>query len=258
MIRVETDPRGVRTVALDRPDVRNAFNVELIAAITSAVHGLGEDTRVLVLRGEGKVFCAGADLNWMRSMAAYTREENVADSTRLRQMFEAIESCPVPVVARVHGACMAGATGLVACSDVAVAEQGCVFAFTETRLGLVPAVISPWVVRKVGYSFARAFFLSAERFDADRAYEAGLVHYVVPSDELDAKVDEIVDGFLKCGPRALRETRKLLDEVHGHRPDEVREITVRAIADARVSDEGQEGVAAFFDKRPPGWVSPKA
>lgn len=253
-VRFDVDARGVARLTLDRPEVRNAFNDELIEAITSTVAGLPSDVRVLVLAGEGKAFCAGADLNWMRSMAGYSREENVADSSRLRRMFETLDACPAPTVARVQGAAMAGATGLVACCDVAVAGESAVFAFTEVKLGLVPAVISPYVVRRVGYAFARAAFLSAERFDARRACEAGLVHRVVPEDALDETVEEYVAHFLDAGPRALRETRGLLEAVWGRRPEEVGDVTVATIADARVSEEGQEGVAAFFAKRKPAWA----
>ncbi len=254
VLRLDTDEHGVATLTLNRPEVRNAFDEELIVAITDAVAGLGPDVRVLVLRGEGKVFSAGADLNWMRSMRDFTFEENVEDSTRLRRMFETLDACPVPVVGRVHGAAVAGATGLVACCDVAVADQGCVFAFTEVRLGLVPAVISPFVVRRVGYAFARAAFLTAERFDARRAYEVGLVHRVVPADELDATVQTYVEAFLGAGPEALRRTRALLEEVIGRSPADVADHTVRTIAEARVSEEGQEGVASFFEKRKPRWA----
>jgi methylglutaconyl-CoA hydratase len=253
VIRFDIDARGVARLTLDRPEVRNAFDDQLIAAVTERVSALPDSARVLVLAGEGKAFCAGADLNWMRSMRAFTYEENIADSSRLRGMFEALDACSVPVVGRIHGAAMAGATGLVACCDVAVATDDCVFAFTEVRLGLVPAVISPWVVRKVGYAFARAAFLSAERFDADRAYEAGLVHRVVRPEELDDVVEEYVRGFLSAAPGALRRTRALIEAVHGREPADVREITVRTIAEARVSEEGQEGIASFFEKREPRW-----
>jgi methylglutaconyl-CoA hydratase len=248
------DARGVVSLTLNRPEVRNAFNDELTTAVTEAVRGLEAEARVLVLAGEGPAFCSGADLNWMRSMAGFSREENMADSARLRGMFEALDDCPVPIVGRIHGAAMAGATGLVACCDVAVAARSTIFAFTEVRLGLVPSVISPWVVRKVGYAFARAAFLSAERFDAQRAHDVGLVHRVVDDDQLDATVSEYVEAFLAAGPRALRETRRLLENVWGAHPAEAAELTITTIADARVSEEGQEGMAAFFEKRPPRWV----
>lgn len=250
----EVDDRGVATLTLDRPDVRNAFDDELIAAISHRVAELPDDVRVLVLRGAGKVFSAGADLNWMRSMKDFSYSENVEDSRKLRRMFELLDACPVPVVGRVHGAAVAGATGLVACCDVAVAAEGTIFAFTEVRLGLVPAVISPWVVRKTGYAFARAAFLTAERFGAERAYEVGLVHRVVDPDELDDAVEGYVEGFLASGPEALRATRDLVEDVAGRPPAEVGERTVEAIARARVSREGQEGMAAFFEKRSPRWA----
>lgn len=250
----ELDDRGVGVLTLNRPDVRNAFDADLIAGISRTVAELPDTVRVLVLRGEGKVFSAGADLNWMRSMKDFSYEENVEDSRQLRRMFELLDACPVPVVGRIHGAAIAGATGLVACCDVAVAAEGTIFAFTEVRLGLVPAVISPWVVRKTGYAFARAAFLTAERFDAERAYEVGLVHRVAPADELDGVVEGYVEGFLASGPEALRETRALVDDVDGRPPDEVGERTVETIARARVSDEGQEGIAAFFEKRSPRWA----
>ena len=254
VLRASTDDRGVVTLTLNRPDVRNAFDDTVIEAITRHITDLAPDARVLVLAGAGKVFSAGADLNWMRSMRDFGFAENLADSTRLREMFEALDGLSLPKVARVHGAAVAGATGLVACCDVAVAAEGTVFAFTEVRLGLVPAVISPYVVRKVGYAFARAAFLTAERFDAGRAREVGLVHRVVPSEDLDAAVEEYVQAFLAAGPDAVRRTRDLLDAVWGRHPDEVGERTVEAIAEARVSDEGQEGIASFFEKRPPRWA----
>jgi len=253
MVEFGVDDRGVATLSLNRPEVRNAFNAELIAGITDAVSSLPDDARVLVLRGEGKAFCAGADLEWMRSMANYSTEDNIADSSQLEKMLSAIDSSPVPVVGRIHGAAIAGATGLVACCDYAVAEESTIFAFTETRLGLAPAVISPFVLRKVGYSFARAMFLTAERFDAKRAYEAGLVHRVVSKEELDASVTDVVESLLQAGPQALREARSLIDLVWGRDPKEVGELTVRTIARIRVSEEGQEGVGAFLEKREPRW-----
>lgn len=254
VLRFEVDDRGVGRLTLTRPDVRNALDGELIARVTETVSRLPASCRVLVIAGEGRVFSAGADLNWMRSMKGFTHEENVEDSRALHDMFEALDACPVPVVGRIHGAAIAGAAGLVACCDVAVAAEGTLFAFTEVRLGLVPAVISPWVIRKVGYSFARATMLTAERFDARRAYEAGLVHRIVPDDALDAVVGEDVDGLLAAGPQALARTRRLLDEVWGRQPAETGDLTAEVIAAARVSEEGQEGVAAFFDKRKPRWA----
>ena len=186
-------------------------------------------------------------------MAGYSKEENIADSSTLSRMFKTLDECPVPVIGRVHGAALAGATGLVACCDYVVAAESTIFAFTETRLGLVPAVISPYVMRKVGYSFARAMFLTADTFDAKRAYEAGLVHRVVQDDQLDDGVQEVVESLLKAGPKALIEARALLDRVWGRAPEEVADLTVETIARMRVSEEGQEGVASFLEKRPPSW-----
>jgi methylglutaconyl-CoA hydratase len=256
MIIFDVDDRKVATLSLNRPEVRNAFNDKLIAEITRTVQTLSDDIRVLILKGEGKAFCTGADLHWMRSMAGYSKEENIADSSTLARMFKALDDCPVPVVGRVHGAALAGATGLVACCDYVVAGESTIFAFTETRLGLVPAVISPFVMRKVGYSFARAMFLTADTFDAKRAYEVGLVHQVVPDDQLDDAVQEVVVSLLKAGPKALIEARALLDRVWGRAPEEVADVTVETIARMRVSEEGQEGVASFLEKRPPKWTDP--
>lgn len=251
--KLDLDPRGVATLALDRPEVRNAFNAELISEITESVRGIDVDARVLVLRGEGKAFSAGADLEWMRSMANFTMEENIADSNSLRLMFDAIDNAGVPVVGRIHGAAIAGATGLVACCDYAIASEETIFGFTEVTLGLVPAVISPYVIRKVGYSFARAMFLTAERFDARRALEAGLIHRVVALDQLDAAVEAVVDEVLAGGPTALRRARQLLEEISGKSPHDVADMTVRTIAEVRVSSEGQEGVTSVLEKRPPSW-----
>lgn len=248
------DDRGVAALTLNRPEIRNAFNAELISEVTKTVMGLPAEARVLVLRGAGPSFSTGADLEWMRSMAGYSRDENLEDSKALQRMFATVDECPIPVVARVHGYALAGATGLVACSDYAIASESAVFSFTEVRIGLVPAVISPYIVRKVGYSFARATFLSAERFSAERAREAGLVHRVVPEDQLDASVDEVVSDLLQAGPDSVAEAKKLLASVAGRSPDDVAELTVGVIADRRVSEEGQEGMAAFFEKRKPRWI----
>jgi methylglutaconyl-CoA hydratase len=256
LIEFGTDDRGVAKLTLNRPEVRNAFNAELIAEITQSVETLSANARVLVIAGAGPSFSTGADLNWMKSMAGFTREENISDSAGLQKMFAVLDNCRVPVVGRIHGAAIAGATGLVACCDYAVAAESTLFAVSEVRLGLVPAVISPYVVRKVGYSFARAMFLSAERFDANRALAAGLVHRVVPDDELDAAVNEVVESMLAGGPEAVVAARDLLESVWNRRPEEVAEFTVETIAERRVSEEGQEGMSSFFQKRKPRWASP--
>ena len=254
VVEFDIDNRGVATLTLNRPEIRNAFNAELISEVTKTVTGLPANARVLILRGAGPSFSTGADLEWMRSMAGYSREENLEDSHALRRMFATLDESPVPVLGRIQGHAFAGATGLVACCDYVVAADSAIFAFSEVRLGLVPAVVSPYVVRKVGHSFARATFLSAERFSAERALQVGLVHKVVADDQLDAAVEEVVSDVLQGGPQSLAEAKKLLASIAGRSPDDVAELTVGVIADRRVSDEGQEGMAAFFEKRKPHWT----
>jgi len=250
-IRFEVDSRGVATLTLNRPEVRNAMNGELMSQMAETIGNLPSDVRVLVLAGEGKVFSSGADLAWMMSAT-----EAGGDSAVLLSLFSAVDQCRAPVVARVQGAAMAGAAGLVACCDFAVAAEDAVFGFTEVRLGLVPAVISPYILRKTGYSFARAAFLTGERFDARRAYEVGLVHRIVPSDQLDAAVEEVVRSLLLAGPEAIGEVRKLIEKIWGRSPSEVSDVTVAAISERRASEEGREGITAFLEKRRPRWAQP--
>ena len=254
-IRVETDHRGVATVTMDRPEVRNAFDDTLIAELGEAASDLGQDdgVRVVVLTGAGRIFSAGADLNWMRSMKDWTFEENVADSTRMNAMFRALYDLPKPLIGRINGHALGGGTGLTAVCDIAIAVEQATFGFTEVVLGLAPAVISPYVVRKVGRSFARAAFVTGERFDARRAQTAGLVHEVTDADGLDTAVAAAVDRCMLAGPAAAAAAKRLPDLAL--RPlDEAAAETVRVIAGLRVSDEGQEGMSAFFEKRSPSWV----
>ena len=254
-IRVETDHRGVATVTMDRPEVRNAFDDTLIAELGKTASDLGQDdgVRVVVLTGAGRIFSAGADLNWMRSMKDWTFEENVADSTRMNAMFRALYDLPKPLIGRINGHALGGGTGLTAVCDIAIAVEQATFGFTEVVLGLAPAVISPYVVRKVGRSFARAAFVTGERFDARRAQAAGLVHEVTDADALDAAVAAAVDRCLLAGPAAAAAAKRLPDLAL--RPlDEAAAETVRVIAGLRVSEEGQEGMSAFFEKRSPSWV----
>lgn len=254
-LRIDRDDRGVAVVTMDRAAVRNAFDATLIDELHRAAEALGGDdeVRVVVLTGAGQVFSAGADLTWMGSMKDWSFEENVADSTRMDAMFRTLYDLPKPLIGRVNGHALGGGTGLAAVCDIAIAADGALFGFTEVVLGLAPAVISPYVVRKVGRSFARAVFVTGERFDARRAQEAGLVHLVVEADGLDAAVAEAVDRCLRAGPNAIAAAKRLPDLAL--RPlDEATRETVRLIAGLRVSDEGQEGMAAFFDKRPPAWV----
>lgn len=254
-LRIDTDARGVATITMDRPEVRNAFNDRLISEMYRAASALAEDpsVRVVVLTGAGSIFSAGADLNWMRSMKDWTFTENVDDSTRMNNMFRALYDLPKPLIGRINGHALGGGTGLTAVCDIAIAVEGTLFGFTEVVLGLAPAVISPYVVRKVGRSFARAVFVTGERFDATRAQSAGLVHHVVSAEALDDAVEAAVGRCLKAGPVAAAAAKRLPDLAL--RPlDEATAETVEVIAGLRVGDEGQEGMAAFFDKRPPAWA----
>ena len=255
-LRVERDERGVATVTMDRPEVRNAFDPTLIAELTAVAAELAADdaVRVVVLTGAGGVFSTGADLNWMRSMRDYSHAENVADSTRLDAMFRALWELPRPLIGRIEGHALGGGTGLTAVCDIAVAANSAVFAFTEVLLGLAPAVISPYVLRKTSLSFARSVFVTGERFSAERAREAGLVHEVVAPDALDDAVEAAVRRCLAAGPRAAAAAKRL-PEIALLPLDDAAAQTVEIIAGLRVGEEGQEGMAAFFDKRRPRWVS---
>ena len=246
----------VAKVFLNRPEVRNAFNDGVITELAETFTRLGQDpdVRVIVLGGYGKAFCAGADLNWMKSMAGYGWEDNRADATRLAEMLWAIYSCPLPVVGRLHGDCYAGGMGLAACCDVLVAAEGMHFCLSEARLGLLPATISPYVMRAMGEQAARRYFITAERFSAAQAREMGFVHELVAPDALDAKVDEIVALLVANGPAAVKACKRLVQDFAGREitPD-LRAETARRIADIRASDEGREGVQAFLNKREPAW-----
>jgi methylglutaconyl-CoA hydratase len=246
----------VTTVALNRPDVRNAFNEEMIAELTGFAESVPSDgsVRAVVLRGNGPVFSAGADVQWMSKMLGYSREENLADAQKAAQMLLALDRIPVPLIGRVHGAALGGGSGLAAVCDVVVAAENAVFGFTEVVLGILPAMISPYVVRKIGISAARELCLTGARFSAARAKEIGLVHTVVPESELDSAVDAQVELFSKAAPSAIAATKRLLTEVHGRRPADVLSLTIDYIANQRVSPEGQEGLRAFLEKRPAAWV----
>jgi methylglutaconyl-CoA hydratase len=244
----------VATVTLDRPEQHNAFNPALVAELAEAFASLGTtpDSRVVVLAAAGSSFSAGADLGYMRSMAELSQEENVADALRVADCLTAIRDCPRPVIARVHGAALGGGAGLVAACDIAVAAAGARFAFSEVRLGLVPAVISPFVLPRIGVSAARHLFLTGERFDAVRAQAIGLVHQVVPDADLDAAVARCVEALLAGAPEALAIAKGLVAYVAAN-PDTAREATARIIAERRASAEGQEGMSAFLERRPPSW-----
>ena len=245
------------TVTLTRPDVRNAFNDDVIAELTTAFQTLGAraDVRAIVLAAEGPAFCAGADLNWMRRMADYSREENLADARRLAAMLRTIHDCPKPTVARVQGDAYAGGVGLVAVCDIALAVETAGFCLSEVKLGLIPATIGPYVVRAMGVRAAQRYFLTAERFDAAEALRIGFVHEVVPPDALDARVDALVRSLCSAGPCALAAAKRLVHEVaEAPLDDALVARTVEAIADIRPSAEGREGVQSFLHKRKPQWL----
>jgi methylglutaconyl-CoA hydratase len=243
-------------VTLDRPELHNAFNERLIGEIQRAFERLSEaeDIRAVVLQGAGKSFCAGADLNWMRASLDFTHDENIADALRLADMLRAIDTCRHPVIGRIHGAALGGGAGLIAVCDIAIAAEGTRFGFTEARLGIAPAVISQFVVPKIGQSHARALFLTAERFDTQRALATGLIHQVVPLDELDAAVTKTLAEIGQSGPAGVRAAKTLARTVTSLPADEARQTTAATIASLRVSPEGQDGIRAFLEKRRASWV----
>jgi methylglutaconyl-CoA hydratase len=247
---------SVEYLTLNRPEVRNAFNEVVIAELTAWAAGAHADRglRVVVMAGAGKTFSAGADVQWMAKTVAYSKEENLRDASAASAMFAAIDALPVPVVGRVHGAALGGGAGLAAVCDVVVAEDQAIFGFTEVKLGILPAVISPFSVAKIGRSAARELFLTGARFSASRAREIGLVHAVVPTGELDATVDAYVRELLTAAPEAVAAAKALIRAVWGVPLDEARPITAQAIAARRVSEEGQEGLRAFLEKRKPAWT----
>jgi methylglutaconyl-CoA hydratase len=250
-----TDDGPVATVSLARPEARNALSAALIEEITRGFEELAEDerVRVVVLTGEGPAFCAGADIGYMRDTAGFSYEENLEDARRLATMFRTVDELPKPVVAKVRGAAIGGGAGLVAAADLAVAEEGTRFAFSEVRLGIAPATIAPFVARKIGLSHARALFLTGERFGAAEARELGLVHEVAPEGDLDARTEKVVSRLLQGGPAAQAAIKALLRQVEATEPMEALGLMTGLIADLRTGDEGQEGLGAFLEKREPRW-----
>ena len=250
-----TDEGPVATVRLARPESRNALNAALIEEISRCFGELAEDdaVRVVVLTGEGPSFCAGADIGYMRDTAAFSYEENLEDARRLAEMYRAVDELPKPVVAKVRGAAIGGGAGLVAASDLAVAEGGTRFAFSEVRLGIAPATIAPFVVRKIGPSWARALFLTGERFGAEWAREIGLVHEVVAEEKLDSAAENAVSQLLQGGPAAQAAIKALLRQVEATEPMEALGLMTGLIAELRRGEEGQEGLGAFLEKREPRW-----
>ncbi|MCB0386093.1 MAG: enoyl-CoA hydratase/isomerase family protein [Bdellovibrionales bacterium] len=257
MAGIETTvENGVLRVFLNRPDVHNAMNAEMIAELSRIFKGPEKDDsiRVVHLSGNGKSFCAGADLNYMKSMAGFDLKENQEDAENLFEMFAAVRNCPVPVLARIHGSVMGGASGLAAACDYVTAEPGTKFCFSEVKLGLVPAVISPFVLAKMEASLARELMLTARLFEAEEARQGSLVQFVGSREECEGRLAEITKRILAAGPQAVRETKKLLNKVAESKSlGEVKSVTTKVIAERRVSSEGQEGITAFFEKRSPQW-----
>jgi methylglutaconyl-CoA hydratase len=255
-VRLELDG-AIARVILARPEIRNAFNDEMLADLLEIFGEIRRDAaiRAVILTGEGKAFCAGADLNWMKRVVDYTRDENFADSLRLAQMLREVYSCPKPVIGRINGTAIGGGTGLVAVCDIAIAADSAVFAFSETKLGLTPAAISPYLLKRMGERNLREFFLTGERFSAARAVELGLLNAVVPAEQLDQAVDSRVRQILSGGPEALATSKELIREIGERSLEENGPYTAEVITALRMSDEGQEGMHAFLEKRKPRWVA---
>ncbi|HTY41789.1 MAG TPA: enoyl-CoA hydratase-related protein [Thermoanaerobaculia bacterium] len=254
-------PQGpVARVTLARPEVRNAFDDGLIEELTRAFRELGEDpvVRVVVLAGDGPTFCAGADVNWMRQAGGYSRAENEADAERMARMLRGIDACPKPVVALAHGAAIGGGVGLVAAADIAIAAEGTVFSLAEVKLGILPSVISPYVLRAIGPRAARDLFLTGDRFDAAEAFRLGLVHRVVPAAALEEAGQKKVASLLSSGPEAVGVAKRLIERVTGQTPEEALPLTVETIAERRASAEAREGLTAFLEKRKPSWAKERA
>ena len=245
----------VEYLTLNRPEVRNAFNEVVIAELVRWAEAMQEprEVRVVVLGGTGKAFCAGADIEWMARTVHYTKQQNIEDAVAAARMLGALDTLSVPLVGRVQGAALGGGAGLAAVCDVVVAEDRAVFGFTEVKLGILPAVISPFALAKIGRGAARELFLTGARFSAARAREIGLVHSVVPENELDAAVTAYIREFLAASPEAIAAAKALMRDVWGRSVEDARQITANALAARRVSAEGQEGLKAFLDKRKPSW-----
>jgi len=259
-VQLSTSPTGVATLTLNRPEVHNAFDDHLIAELTHKLRDLDHNpsVRAVDLAAQGKSFSAGADLNWMKRVARYSEAENIRDAVALASLMRTLDAMSKPTIARVQGAAFGGGVGLVACCDIAVASTAATFSLSEVRLGLIPAVISPYVIKAIGSRHARRYFLTAERFDAREALRIGLVHSAVEHGELSPSVERIADELLKGGPKAITAAKDLIAHVHNRSIDQLlAEETAARIAQIRVSPEGQEGITAFLDKRPAGWTKAK-
>jgi methylglutaconyl-CoA hydratase len=242
---------GIARVTLARPDVRNAFNAQMISELHEVFSRItaADDVRAVILAGEGPVFCGGADINWMRASLELSFEANAIDAEKMSDMFRAIDNCSKPVIARIHGAALGGGAGLAACCDIVIASDETLFGFTEVKLGIIPAVISPFAIAKIGASHARALFLTGERFDAERAARIGLVHKVVTRESLDDAVQQHIAEICNAGPYAVSAAKLLIRRVLDATYEDSRKITTQAIANQRISPEGQEGLRAFLERR---------
>jgi len=247
--------KDVVTVSLNRPDVHNAMSETLMKELTSCFEELSKDTsvRAIILTGKGKSFCAGADLNWMKSMANYSKEENIKDSRLLVSLFDSIYNCPKPVIGRVNGHAFGGGLGLFAVCDIAIAVPNCKFAFSEVKLGIIPSVISTYIIRRISLSIMRRLFITGERFDSEYANEIGLVDFIASEEEIDEIISEYIEILRSSGPKAIKEVKRLIDKCEKMDVDSYKEHTVEKISELRVSDGGQEGIKAFLEKRKPKW-----
>jgi methylglutaconyl-CoA hydratase len=253
-IEVERE-NDLATVTLNRPDMHNAMNEELMKELTACFNNLStdENIRVVILTGNGKSFCAGADLNWMKSMANYSEEENIRDSRLLLELYEAIYTCPKPVIGRINGHAFGGGLGLIAVCDLTIGVPGKKFAFSEAKLGIIPSVISTYIVRRIGLANMRRLFITGERFTSDHAKDIGILDYVVPEEEFDEMVQKYVDQLRSSGPKAIKEAKNLVSKCEQMDRGAYKEFTVDKIAELRVSNEGQEGINAFLEKRKTTW-----
>ncbi len=256
-VLIDIDGRGVATVTLNRPEVHNCFNAGVVTGLRECFDDLAgrADLRAVVLQAEGKSFCAGVDLNWMKEIGTFTEAENVADAKRMAGMFDKLNTLPVPTIAKVQGSAFAGGLGLIAACDIAVAADHAKFAVTEVRLGLIAAAISPYLIAAIGAGAARRYFQTAERFDAAEAKRIGLLHDAVPADALDGAIDRIIENTLKNAPASLRACKTLIRDCAGPITEDIQDDTAARIAAIRATPEGQEGISAFFEKRQPAWMA---
>lgn len=247
----------ILNISLNKPDIHNAFDPELIQEITDVFsnHAALSKHKIIVFSGNGKSFCAGADLNWMKSMVQFTYEENLIDAEKLYAMFDAIKNCPLPVIGKIHGNVFGGGLGLVAVCDIVAADESTQFCFSEAKLGLVPSVISSFVRRRMLSHHLREVFLTAEIFDSQKALTSGLIHFAGSKNEVDQYLNKKIESILKCGPEAVMVTKKLLNDLENLNAQEIKKETTMVISKKRIGKEGQEGVKAFLEKRKPNWLA---